>query len=301
MSFRRVFALTAPALIVPALVGPALIGLIALGSAQAQAPDAPPAPEPPQAVEPSAASSAADTLEQSAASEDAAPTTSPAPISAEQPAPAAAAAETVTLAAEPGHATPIVYGDAEAGAAKAAVCAACHGADGNSADKQYPKIAGQNEAYIARQLSLYKSGARANPIMMGFAGALTTQDMHDIGAFFATKTVLPGVADEQFVARGEALYRGGDTELGVPACMACHGPDGRGMAGAAWPQLAGQWSDYVSTTLKAWKEGATWGSDAHAQVMPAIAKRLSEADIAALSSYVEGLHTANAGTTTAGR
>lgn len=295
MSFRRVFALTAPA-----LIAPALIALIALGSAQAQAPDAPPAPESPETAEASAASSAADTPIQSDASEQ--PT--PAPTSADAAAPATPAAETpatATSATAAANAAPIVYGDAEAGAAKAAVCAACHGADGNSTDKQYPKIAGQNEAYIARQLALYKSGQRVNPIMMGFASPLSDADMHDIGAYFATKTPLPGVADEQFVARGEALYRGGDAQLNAPACMACHGPDGRGMAGAGYPQLSGQWSEYVSLTLKAWKDGATWGTDAHAQIMPAIVESLSETDIAALSSYVEGLHTAEAGTTTAGR
>ncbi len=191
-------------------------------------------------------------------------------------------------------------GDAKAGEAKAAVCAACHGMDGNPSDKQYPKLAGQNEAYIARQLGLFKSQARQNPIMLGFASALTPQDAHDIGAFFASKSILPGVADDKYVARGQALYRGGDAKLGVPACMACHGPDGRGMAGAGYPQLGGQWADYVQTKLKEWKSGTTWGKDANAQIMPAIAHNLSDEDIAALASYVEGLHSAT-GTQTAGQ
>lgn len=192
-------------------------------------------------------------------------------------------------------AAPIV-GDAKAGATKAAVCGACHGIDGNSSDKTYPKLAGQNQAYIARQLALFKSGKRMNPIMMPFAAQLSDQDMHDLGAYFATQQSLPGVADEQFVARAQELYRGGDAKLGVPACMACHGPDGRGMAGTGYPQLAGQWSDYVAVKLGEWKSGTTWSDDVNAKVMPEIVARLSDADIAALSSYVSGLHTASAGT-----
>lgn len=208
----------------------------------------------------------------------------------------APAAETVKVEA---HAGPL-FGDAKAGESKAAACGACHGMDGNPTDKQYPKLAGQNEAYIARQLGLFKSQKRQNPIMLGFAATLGDQDMHDVGAYFAGKSSLPGVADDKLIERGQALYRGGDSKLGVPACMACHGPDGRGMAGAGFPQLAGQWTDYVATKLKDWKAGTTWGDDANAKVMPAIAQKLSDADIAALASYVEGLHTA-AGTSAAAK
>ena len=206
----------------------------------------------------------------------------------EAPAAAAPAAETAKVDA---HAGPL-FGDAKAGESKAAACGACHGMDGNPSDKRYPKLAGQNEAYIARQISLFKSQKRQNPIMMGFAATQSDQDMHDIGAYFAGKASIPGVADDKLVERGQALYRGGDSKLGVPACMACHGPDGRGMAGAGFPQLAGQWTDYVATKLKEWKAGTTWGDDANAKVMPTIAQKLSDADITALASYVEGLHTA---------
>jgi len=194
-----------------------------------------------------------------------------------------------------------VFGDAKAGEGKVAVCGACHGADGNSAIATYPKLAGQNEAYIARQITLFQSHARNNAIMMGFAATLSQQDMHDIGAYFATKTSAPGSADDKLLERGLSLYRGGDVKLGVPACMACHGPDGRGIAGAGFPQLGGQWTDYVSAKLKDWKGGTTWGDDAKAKIMPSIAQNLSDADIAAVSSYIEGLHTAAAGTTTAAK
>ena len=215
---------------------------------------------------------------------------SEAPVS---PAPAAEAAKADA------HAGPL-FGDPKAGESKAAVCGACHGMDGNPTDKQYPKLAGQNEAYIARQLGLFKSQKRQNAIMMGFATTLGEQDMHDVGAYFAGKASLPGIADDKLIERGQALYRGGDSRLGVPACMACHGPDGRGMAGAGFPQLAGQWTDYVAIKLKDWKAGTTWGDDANAKVMPAIAQKLSDADITALASYVEGLHTA-AGTSAAAK
>jgi len=200
-----------------------------------------------------------------------------------------------------GDAPKPVLGDAKAGEAKAAACGACHGMDGNAADKMYPKLAGQNEAYVAHQLELFKSGKRNNPIMMPFAATLSTQDMHDLGAFFATKASLPGVADDKLLARGSQLYRGGDAKTGVPACMACHGPGGRGMAGTGYPQLGGQWADYVTTRLKGWKDGSGAIDDPHAAVMQAIAERLSEEDIAAVSSYVEGLHTAGAKTQTAAK
>src|SRR5258708_19800 len=100
-------------------------------------------------------------------------------------------------------------GDTNAGQAKAATCGACHGADGNSASSQYPKLAGQHEDYLARQVELFKSNKRSNPVMMGFIASLTAQDMHDIGAYFASKASLPGVADAKLVAQGEAAYCGG--------------------------------------------------------------------------------------------
>lgn len=184
----------------------------------------------------------------------------------------------------------IMLGDARAGETKSAVCGACHGVDGNSADATYPKLAGQNESYIVRQLTQFKTAKRMNPIMMPFASTLSEQDMHDIGAFFASRQATPGQADEAYVARGQELFRAGDSKLGVPACMACHGPAGRGMAGAAYPQLSGQWTDYISAKFTEWRSGTIWGDDDHAKIMPDIAKRLSDKDIAALSSYVQGLH-----------
>lgn len=224
----------------------------------------------------------------------------PAPAAtAAAPAAAPAAAE---AAAKPGEATAAVKpGDATAGQSKAAVCGACHGVDGNSADPQYPKLAGQSEAYIVHSLEAFKSGKRQNPIMLGMASPLSEQDMHDIGAYFAAKTSLPGVADQALVERGEQLYRQGDTSKGVPACMACHSIDGRGNPGARYPQLTSQHAQYIETTLKAWHDGTVWGDDAHAQIMPGIAKKLDEKDIAAVASYVEGLHAAEGAGASAGK
>lgn len=185
-----------------------------------------------------------------------------------------------------------IVGDAKAGESKAAACGACHGPDGNSPTNQYPKIAGQQADYVARQLSLFKSNARANPIMLGFVANLTEQDMHDLGAYFATKQAVAGNGDTQLKTRGEQLWRSGDAKLGVPACMSCHGPDGRGNPGAGYPQLAGQHTDYVAAKLKEWNDGTTWGADDRSKIMPDIAKRLSEQDRVSVASYAEGLHTA---------
>ncbi|HJU08152.1 MAG TPA: c-type cytochrome, partial [Rhodanobacteraceae bacterium] len=198
------------------------------------------------------------------------------------------------------EATPVKPGDATAGQAKAAACGACHGMDGNSTDAQYPKLAGENEQYIVTQLMKFKSGERQNSIMQGMAAPLSPQDMHDIGAYFAGKESLPGVSDQALAVPGGKLYREGDASRGIPACMACHGPDGHGNPGAIYPQLAGQHADYVQKTLQAWHDGTTWGNEQHAQIMPAIAQRLTKADIEAVASYVEGLHTAQPGEQVAG-
>ncbi len=214
---------------------------------------------------------------------------------------APAVAATVAGPANPASAAPaasageaaVKPGDATAGQARAAVCGACHGMDGNSTDAQYPKLAGQGEQYIVRQLTNFKSGQRQNPIMMGMASTLSSQDMRDVAAYFSSKTPLPGVADQALVERGQTLFREGDATRGIPACMACHSIDGRGNPGAMFPQLTSQHAQYVQATLKAWHDGTTWGDDAHAQIMPAIAKNLDSADIAALASYVEGLHSAD--------
>lgn len=220
----------------------------------------------------------------------------PATVTPAVEAPAAPVAE---LTEAHGTAEP---GDATRGEAKAAACAACHGADGNSVDPQYPKIAGQHERYTARHLALFKSGERENPIMLGFAAPLSPQDMRDIGAFFAVKSVLPGMADDAeistgpnagkpFYQVGEALYRGGDAERGVPACIGCHGPTGGGNPGPAYPHLSGQHAKYSEAQLVNFRSGKAHGKDTTANtVMLDVAKQLTDEEIRSLASYIEGLH-----------
>jgi len=216
-------------------------------------------------------------------------------------APEPAAAEVAALADDSAPARP---GDATAGAGKAAVCAACHGMDGNSADPQYPKLAGQHERYTARHLALYKSGERSNAIMLGFAAMLSPQDMRDIGAYFASQAVRPGLADEsiiesgpnqgrKFYQVGEQLFRGGDLERGIPACGACHGPAGHGNPGPAYPSLGGQHATYTAAQLNLFRDGAVHGRGDNANaVMAGVARYLTDEEIQALATYIEGLHEA---------
>lgn len=213
--------------------------------------------------------------------------------------PDAAPAPAVALEADDVVAT---WGDAAAGATKAAACAACHGADGNSVDPQYPKLAGQNERYIARQLALFKHGERESVVMMPFAAPLTAQDMRDIGAHFAAMKVVPGVADDsaitegpnqgrKFFEVGERIFRAGKADGSVPACSACHGPTGTGNPGSAWPSIGGQHAGYVSRELTLFRDGTVWGKDKNANViMSQVAAHLTDEEILALATYVEGLH-----------
>jgi len=220
-------------------------------------------------------------------------------LAADPPPPAAPGSAPQAEAAASTAAATTKPGDATTGQAKSATCAACHGLDGNPASSQYPKLAGQHEQYIVRQSELFKAHKRDSAVMMGFVATLSEQDMHDIGAYFASKSSLPGVADAKLVARGEALYRGGDKAANLPACMACHGPDGRGNPGAGYPQLAGQYADYVTLKLKDFAAGKAFSDDERGKIMATVVKGMSDQDIAALASYVEGLHAADTGSTAA--
>ena len=196
---------------------------------------------------------------------------------------------------------PATAGDATRGQTKAGTCAACHGADGNAGDPQYPKLAGQHELYTARHLALFKNGGRENAIMMGMAAGLTAQDMRDIGAYFATQKVLAGIGDDTLIGEGpyqgkkyyqvgERIYRGGKAD-GTPSCIACHGPSGRGIPGPSYPAIGGQHATYTVAKLAAFKTGIVWGKDAQANaVMKAAAKNLSDEEIQGLATYLQGLH-----------
>ncbi len=217
-------------------------------------------------------------------------------------APVVAAPLDVSATAELSKAKP---GDAKTGATKAAACAACHGLDGNATDPTlYPRIAGQSERYIAHQLALFKSGERANAIMLPYATALTAQDMRDVGAYFATRKSGAGIADDTAIADakspykgmkfyevGQKLYRSGDSSRDIPACMACHGPSGAGNPGPAYPHVGGQQAWYTARRLQEYRTGTTTVRDAALfNVMATVAKPLTDEEIQSLSSYMQGLH-----------
>ena len=180
-------------------------------------------------------------------------------------------------------------GDAEAGQGKVAVCGACHGADGNSPAPNFPKLAGQGERYLLKQLHDIKSGARPVVEMTGMLDNLSDQDMADIAAYFASQKMSVGAADPKLVERGEALFRGGKLEEGMPACTGCHSPDGAGLAAAGFPHLGGQHAQYVAKQLTDFREG-DHTNDGDAMIMRAIAAKLSNKDIEAVSSFIQGLH-----------
>ncbi|GAA6136158.1 c-type cytochrome [Oceaniserpentilla sp. 4NH20-0058] len=179
-------------------------------------------------------------------------------------------------------------GDAQAGKKLAAPCAACHGQDGNSAAASFPKIAGLGEKYILKQLKDFKSGDRDNAIMKGQVAALNETQMADLAAFFAGNKRTVGYAAEDKVALGEKIYRAGNTATGVPACLACHGPDGSGIDAAGFPGLGGQHADYIKAQLVLFQEDKR-ENDA-SKVMRDIAGRMSNKEVDAVSAYIQGLH-----------
>jgi len=182
-------------------------------------------------------------------------------------------------------------GDADAGQGKSAICAACHGPDGNSVVPNWPTIAGQNTKYLERQLGLIKSGARPVPEMAGIVAGLSDQDSADLAAYYSSQTRKAGLADEATLSVGESLYRAGNSKTNVPACMACHGPAGEGNPLAAYPALAGQHFAYTEKMLKGFRNGTTWGEDDDSsKIMTDVSLRLTDDQIKAVSAYVQGLH-----------
>jgi len=189
-------------------------------------------------------------------------------------------------------------GNAEAGQEKVAVCGACHGADGNSAAPNFPKLAGQGERYLFKQLQDIKAGSSptAEPgvgrkvlEMTGILDPFSDQDLADIAAYFASQKMTVGMADPALVAQGEKLFRGGKLDLGMPACTGCHAPNGVGNDLAGFPQLGGQHAAYTAKQLTNFREG-TRTNDGDAMIMRTVASKLSNKDIEALSSYIQGLH-----------
>ncbi len=181
-----------------------------------------------------------------------------------------------------------VAGDAAAGQGKSAVCSGCHGADGNSAVPTFPKLAGQGDRYLAKQIGDIKAGTRAVVEMTGLTDALTPQDMADIAAFFAAQAPSTGAVDPALLEQGEKLFKAGNAAKGVPACIGCHGPAGLGMAAAGFPRLAGQHSDYTALQLRKFRAGERMNDDN--AMMRGVAANLSDAEIKALASYISGLY-----------
>ena len=178
-------------------------------------------------------------------------------------------------------------GNKEAGQAKAATCVACHGADGNSVNPEWPSLAGQHAQYIVKQLKAFKAGVRKNDLMTPMALGLSDQDMEDLGAHFASQTARGLEADKGKVELGQRLYRGGNAKSQTPACLACHGPGGRGNPAAAFPSIRGQQATYVVAQLNAYKKG-TRNTDA-TRAMNDVAAKLTDDEIAAVASFVQGL------------
>lgn len=178
-------------------------------------------------------------------------------------------------------------GDAAKGQAKAAVCASCHMADGNSLAPTFPKIAGQKASYIAKQLKEIKEGARTAPIMVPFAGMLATdEDRANVAAYFASQKVKAGnPANAELAAKGKVIYETGVLNKGVAACTACHGPAGEGNELAVFPQLQAQHAMYIEQQLKAFRAGSR--ANDPAGMMRDIASKLSDDEIKAVAAYIQ--------------
>ncbi|MGB2337524.1 MAG: c-type cytochrome, partial [Alcanivorax sp.] len=181
-------------------------------------------------------------------------------------------------------------------------CAACHGQDGNKTlTGTYPKLAGQGEEYLVKQLENFKSGARENAVMQGQVAGMSEQDMQDVAAFYASLTPEAGQASADWVEQGEKLYRGGDMANGIPACSGCHGPAGQGIDAAKYPHLAGQNAQYVEDQLKAFRAAGrndlgdgiikrTNDSDNDVPgMMQTVAAKMTDTQIKAVASFISGL------------
>ncbi len=172
---------------------------------------------------------------------------------------------------------------------QAAVCTTCHGAKGISPQPIWPNLAGQNEAYFIKQVKEIKENkVRQVPTMMGIVANLKEQDIKDLAAYYAKMPIPEGTTPKKYLDRGEQLYRGGDFEKRIAACIACHGPKGTGNASAGFPVLSGQHAQYTVLQLQAFKEGKRSNDLNH--IMRDISNRMSQEDMEAVSHYIEGLY-----------
>jgi len=183
----------------------------------------------------------------------------------------------------------LASGDPAAGKSRAAACAGCHGADGNSTNPAWPKLAGQNQRYLIKQLLDFKQGtARSNPMMAPMAAALDDQGRADLAAYFAAQRPAPGYARVEDLRLGERVYRGGNPKTGVPPCMGCHGPRGGGNPLAGYPALGGQHAAYLRAQLEAFRSGKR-ANDPN-RSMRGVVQFMTDREIAAVANYLSGLY-----------
>jgi cytochrome c553 len=220
----------------------------------------------------------------------------PSPGFAQAPAAATPAAAPVAAAgAPPDMDAPFTQGNAANGASKAAVCASCHGPNGNSVNPEWPRLAGQSAVYIAEQLRLFRAGVRNNPVMKPLAATLTDQDIDDLAVYYEGQTPQGLEADPSYWKAGEALYLRGDRTHEVPGCVACHGPVGRGNLAAGYPALRAQQSVYMVKQLNDYAKGTRYGgpnpltASRNGVMMFTIAKRLSPEQMRDVASYLQGM------------
>jgi cytochrome c553 len=177
--------------------------------------------------------------------------------------------------------------DAEAGKTKSAVCAGCHGVDGNSSSPLWPSLAGQHASYINKQLMDFKEGRRINAQMTGMVAGLSPEDMQDLAAFYESQRAKPVTFNTELIEKGENIYRGGIADIGVAACIACHSPGGTGNGPAGWPSIKGQHPEYIVAQLQAFKQGLR--ANDNGRMMRNLVARMSEAEMQAVAAYVAGI------------
>jgi cytochrome c553 len=195
--------------------------------------------------------------------------------------------------AQTGYSADTSMGDAAAGKDMSVACAACHGADGNSAVPTFPKIAGQGDRYLLKQMQDIRDGARPVPTMAGQLDGKSDQQLADIAAYFSSQAASGGQTDPAMLDLGQKVYRAGVADRNFPACSACHSPTGKGNAPAGFPALAGQHAEYIATQLKMYRKGyedeTGRTNDGDAKIMRTTAFGLSDKEIEAVASYISGL------------
>lgn len=177
--------------------------------------------------------------------------------------------------------------DIEAGKAKSAVCAACHGADGNSANAAWPSLAGQHATYIYKQLQDFKEGRRNDATMAGMVALLNDEDMKNVAAYFESQQPKAVTFDPDMIELGENIYRGGITETSVAACMSCHSPSGKGNGPAGWPSLKGQHPEYLVLQMQNFKQGLR--ANDSGEMMRNVVVRMSDREMKSVAAYIAGI------------